>query len=104
MHTWTFSDGTIWQSGGEVIGTSAFAQWWREAFAEQRLYPELATTVQVAAPSVNVPLDLDDDYLLDMFAHQRAIVARLTVSSDYQPTDANMPPLVRELRRQPQLA
>lgn len=98
MQTWTFSDGTIWQSGGVVIGETPFALWWREVFVDQRQYPDLISWVRVATPNVDVPLDLDNDYLLHLFAFQAANAADLTVSSQFQATDANMPAFLRELK------
>ena len=98
MYTWKFSDGTLWESGGVVLGNSNFANWWREAFDEQKQLPELASRVRVAAPSVSVPLDLNDDYLLNMFANQTSVRYHLSLATNYVPDDTLMPSSVRDHR------
>lgn len=104
MYTWEFSDGTTWESGGLIVGDSDFANWWREAFNEQKQLPELASRIRVAAPAVSVPLDLNDDYLLNMFAYQVAARYQLSVNTNYLPNDALMPNSVREHKRRLQPA
>lgn len=95
MAEWTFSDGTVLRSGGELEGESSFAVAARAVLAANEA--GLPTMVDVAAPPGGlVPLDVSSDWLLDRWASGLATQARLAVKTDYEPTHA--PAEVSEIR------
>jgi hypothetical protein len=95
MPTWTFSDGTILNSGGRVTGSSEFAAELRAAVRERvgvHVFPH---------PSEDVPLDPGSNYLLDIFARSRARSGHVRMSTEYEADVEDAPPaLVTKIREQ----
>lgn len=97
MATWTFADGTQVSSGGVVAGASHFAERLRADFEFSRsAFGPLFVGI-VAPPGGDVRLDLGNDWLLDRYARNLAARQGLTLTSDYEARDEDMPEAARSL-------
>ena len=86
MAKWTFADGTTLETGGRILGDSDFAEDLREQVRQK------AGVHALPVPMPTVPLDVRSDYLLDLFARQRAVRVR----TDYERTIDDAPASLRE--------
>ena len=90
MAIWTFGDGTILKSGGNVVGKTSLAK------ALRRIIREGTAEVHVTPlPSAPVPLDPTEDFLLDLFASEIARQKRLSLT--IEPPEYG-PPIPENLR------
>jgi hypothetical protein len=94
MSEWKFSDGTVLKTGGEVIGKTPFAEKLRDALANNRgvrLYPQ---------PMELTPLDQSNDCMLSIFATDFCRNRGITISSEYEPSEEDLPTKLRDELRE----
>lgn len=97
MAKWTVSDGTTVESGGDVAGHSRLAIALRAEVSDLAIGAPVTVCV-AAQPGGDIPLDLKDDWVVDAWVRFKAALAGLDVTTDYEPTDDDMPDAARELR------
>ncbi len=90
MATWTFSDQTRVNTGGQVTGGTVFAQHLKDCLDAARDGEFMP--VILAPPAQSVALDVDNNWLLHMFLERQGNPFSVKLrSSTYLPDDADAP-------------
>src|SRR4051812_34979172 len=99
MARWTISDGSEVRSGGKGTGSGPVARDLTEDGVAME-HGSAISVIVVPPPGGAVPLDLESDWLVDVWVRAAAVRFSETVESDYKPRAADVPPEVRKLRRE----
>lgn len=97
---WQLSDGTIVESGGRVLGAGENARKLRALLDTPPVYVTVGPL-----PDGRMPLDPDNDFLLDAFVRQKALWLELEVETayvaDFDDAPVEVQTLVRDLEAEP---